>query len=395
MHVRFVDLQAQSAAIGPELQRAVSDVLARTDWILGAEIDQFEQEFAAYCETEYAIGVDSGTSALELALRAVGVGPGDEVITAANSFIATALAITHTGADVRLVDVCPGTATIDPDEIARAVTPRTKAIVPVHLYGRVAEMHTVLAIAARHGLAVIEDACQAHGARYNGRRAGSLGIAAAFSFYPAKNLGACGDAGAVVTNDPEIDRAVRLLRNYGQSEKYHHEIAGFNRRLDTIQAAILRAKLRHLDGWNASRVASAATYSELLRGSNVVPPSPVAQAEHVWHLYVIESGERDLLREALSARGVETGVHYPVPIHLQAAYRSLGCPAGSFPVSERLAGRILSLPMFPEITRAQVEHVAALVHELAEPDLTRTLVERAGPAEVPARADRTHTHGQT
>ena len=397
MRVRFVDLQAQTAAIGAEVQQVVAAALERTDWILGAEVDLFEREFADYCEADFAIGVDSGTSALELALRAVGVGPGDEVITAANTFIATALAITHTGADVRLVDVCPDTATIDPDEIISALSSRTKAIVPVHLYGRVAEMDAVLAIAAQHGLAVVEDACQAHGARLGGRRAGTLGTASAFSFYPAKNLGACGDAGAVVTNDPDIDEAVRLLRNYGQREKYHHELVGFNRRLDTIQAAILRVKLRHLDGWNACRIASAAAYSELLAGSNVALPGRAASAAHVWHLYVIESAQRDALREGLSARGIETGVHYPVPIHLQKAYESLGYPAGSFPVAERLAGRILSLPMYPELTRTQVEYVAVRVSELAQPDLASALVERAGAVarvDAPSRAGPREKHPQ-
>jgi len=376
MHVRFVDLQAQAAAIGEERLRAVSSALARTDWILGEEVGLFEQEFAEYCETQFAIGVDSGTSALELALRAVGVGPGDEVITAANTFIATVLAIAHTGADVRLVDVRADTATIDSDEIAAAVTPRTKAIVPVHLYGRIADMDAISKIAAEHELVVIEDACQAHGARYNGQRAGALGHAAAFSFYPAKNLGACGDAGAVVTSDPEIDDAVRLLRNYGQREKYHHETVGFNRRLDTIQAAILRVKLRHLDSWNARRIESAAAYSELLEGANVIVPAPARDASHVWHLYVVESAQRDALRAGLGELGIETGIHYPIPIHMQEACQDLGYAPGSFPISERLAGRILSLPMFPELTRGQLEYVATHLRQFAESDLTRALTER-------------------
>ena len=358
------------------------------NWILGAEVELFEREFADYCEADFAIGVDSGTSALELALRAIGVGPGDEVITAANTFIATALAIAHTGATVRLVDVRPDTATIDPDEIAAAVTQRTKAIVPVHLYGRVAEMDAILAIAAEQGLAVIEDACQAHGARYGGRRAGTLGTASAFSFYPAKNLGACGDAGAVVTNDPEVDDAVRLLRNYGQREKYRHEVIGFNCRLDTIQAAILRVKLRHLDAWNARRIESAAAYTDLLAHAQVVTPAHAERAMHVWHLYVIESDARDALRDGLQEHGVDTGVHYPIPIHMQPACRSFGYSAGSFPVAERLAGRILSLPLFPELTRAQIEYVAERVRELSERDLSGALGERATDATRAAETGR-------
>lgn len=358
MPVRFVDLEAQRDSLGDQVQQAAIEALSRTDWILGSEVELFEQEFAGYCDAHFAIGVDSGTSALELALRAVGVGEGDEVITAANTFIATAFAIAHAGGSIRLADVSPETSTIDPDAVEAAVTERTKAIVPVHLYGRPAEMDALQEIADRHGLAIVEDACQAHGARYKGRRAGSLGTAAAFSFYPSKNLGACGDGGAVVTSDPEVAESLRLLRNYGQREKYRHEIVGFNRRLDTIQAAILRVKLRHLDAWNASRARHAERYSELLAGSGVELPASAASGEHAWHLYVIASSERDRIQSGLSELGIQTGIHYPVPIHLHEACSYLGYQRGSFPVAERQAETILSLPMFPELTSAAVAHVA-------------------------------------
>jgi dTDP-4-amino-4,6-dideoxygalactose transaminase len=291
------------------------------------------------------------------------VGEGDEVVTAADTFIATALAISHAGAMPVLVDVDPQTANIDPRALERAIGPRTRAVVAVHLYGQPADMDAVRDVADAHGLLVVEDACQAHGARYRGRRTGSLGDAAAFSFYPAKNLGAFGDGGAVVTSDPSLAASVRTLRDYGQRRKHEHVVRGFNRRLDTLQAAFLRVKLRHLDGWNARRREHAAAYSALLEPAGLAPPRPPDDVEPVWHLYVVEVHDRDGLRAALADRGIQTGIHYPVPVHLQEAYADLGLGAGSFPVTERRAARILSLPMYPELEPAQIELVAEAVLE--------------------------------
>ena len=361
----LVDLHAQHAALADELSDAVRGAFERGDWILGEDVAAFEDEFAAYCATRHAIGTDSGLSALELALRAFGIGPGDEVITAANTFVATALAISQAGATPVLVDVDSDTYAIEPSLVEEAVTARTQAIVPVHLYGQMADMDAILDVAARHGLLVIEDACQAHGARLWGRRAGSFGHAAAFSFYPSKNLGACGDGGIVVTSDDGAADAIRVLPNYGQREKYHHVVKGFNRRLDTLQAALLRVKLRRLDEWNAARRRYADLYERLLGDADVVAPVTAAGAEHVWHLYVVRVAERDALRSYLDRCGIATGIHYPVPVHLQAAYADLGYGAGAFPVSERYAGQIVSLPMYAELDEASVERVAGAVAEFA------------------------------
>jgi dTDP-4-amino-4,6-dideoxygalactose transaminase len=357
----LVDLAAQRDAIAGELGAAVERTLARTDWILGAEVAEFEAEFAAYCGVEGAAGVDCGMSALELSLRALEIGPGDEVITAANTFIATAFAISNAGATPVLVDVDPDRYTIEPALVEQAITERTKAIVPVHLYGQLAAMEALRAIADRHGLVVVEDACQAHGARLDGRRAGSFGDAAAFSFYPSKNLGALGDGGIVVSNDESLLERVRLLRNYGQREKYRHDVVGFNRRLDTIQAAILRAKLAHLDDWNERRREAADLYGSLLAEVEIAPPSVAHSVEPVWHLYVIEVEHRDALRVHLAEAGIDTGIHYPVPIHLQPAYLTLGYATGAFPVSERAAHRIISLPMYPELSSRAIERVVDVI----------------------------------
>jgi dTDP-4-amino-4,6-dideoxygalactose transaminase len=365
MKVPFVDLRAQYQSVAREVQQAISVVLERGDFILGREVRLFEEEFAAYCGAEYAVGVDSGTSALELALRAFDIGPRDEVITAANTFIATALAISYTGATPVLVDVDPQTYTIDVSLLERVITDQTKAIVPVHLYGHPVDMDPIMEIAAKDGLVVIEDACQAHGAKYKGRRVGSLGHAAAFSFYPAKNLGAYGDGGIVVTNDRRIAESLQMLRNYGQSEKYHHLVQGFNHRLDTLQAAVLRVKLKHLDAWNASRRQHAQLYRELLATSPVVLPVEASYAEAVYHLYVIRVRDRDGLRAYLQDRGVTTGIHYPIPIHLQPGYRDLGHEKGSFPVTEEYAKQILSLPMYAELTPASIGYVAKAIEGLA------------------------------
>jgi len=365
--VPFVDLAAQYPTIAPEITEAVAKVIQSTDFILGREVGLFEEEFAAYCEAKYAVGVDSGTSALELALRAYEIGPGDEVITAANTFIASALAISHAGAKPVLVDVDPFTYTIDVAGIAKAITPRTKGILPVHLYGHPAHMDPIRQLAEKHGLVVIEDACQAHGARYKGKRAGSLGHAAAFSFYPGKNLGGFGDGGIVVTNDREIANRLEMLRNYGQKEKYHHQFRGYNRRLDTLQAAILRVKLKYLDKWNAARRWNAKLYQESLQGAGLVTPAEAAGAESVWHLYVIRTENRDVLRESLANRGISAGIHYPIPIHLQPAYKDLGHKRGDFPITEAQAQRILSLPMYAELTPEAIKHVAQSIVTVLSP----------------------------
>lgn len=363
--ITFVDLAAQYASIEAEVNEAIAKVLRKTDFILGEDVRKFEEEFAAYCDTKFAVGVDSGTSAIELALRAFDIGAGDEVITAANTFIATALGASYTGARVVLVDIDPQTYNIDPKLIEAAITERTKAIIPVHLYGQPADMEAIMEIANRHNLIVIEDACQAHGATNNGKRAGSLGHAAAFSFYPGKNLGAYGDGGAVVTNDEEAHRKLLLLRNYGQSRKYYHEMQGFNRRLDTIQAAVLRVKLKYLDQWNNARREHADVYEELLGTSAAVTPKEAPFAKSVWHLYVIRTSNRDELRERLAERGITAIMHYPTPIHFQPAYQELGYKKGDFPITEAYADQILSLPMFAELTRDELEYVADAVRELA------------------------------
>lgn len=361
VQVPLVDLAAQYTSITEEVNQAITKVLRRTDYILGRDVDLFEEEFAAFCEADYAVGVDSGTSALELALRAYGIGPGDEVITAANTFMATTLAISYTGATLVLVDIDPETYTIDLSGLERAITDRTKAIIPVHLYGHPADMDPLLEIARQHNLVVIEDACQAHGARYKGKRVGSFGHAAAFSFYPAKNLGAYGDGGLVVTNDAHVSESIRMLRNYGQREKYHHVVQGFNRRLDTLQAAVLRVKLKYLDAWNAARRQHAQLYRRLLTGNAVVVPTEMSYAESVWHLYVIRVADRSALSAYLADRGVATGIHYPIPIHLQPAYRDLGYKQGDFPVAEQYAEQILSLPMYAELTPGSIEYVAQAI----------------------------------
>lgn len=356
--VAFVDLYALHAGLGEEAVSVIDELIERGDFVLGTEVERFEAEFAAYCGAAHAVGVDSGTSAIELALRAFDVGPGDEVITAANSFIASALAISYTGATPVLVDRSASGHSIDVDAVAGAVSPRTKAIVPVHLYGQPADMDAILEIAERHGLVVIEDACQAHGARYRDRPVGSIGHAAAFSFYPAKNLGAWGDGGALVTSDAAVAERVRLLRNYGAREKYLHLTIGFNHRLDTIQAAILRLKLAYLDDWNRARRRAAQRYREVLEGTAVGVSDDPDYAYSVYHLFVVEVENRDMVRKRLGELGIETGVHYPVPIHLQPAYSDLGYMPGAFPRAEASARRVLSLPMHPTLTREEIDYVA-------------------------------------
>jgi len=355
--IPFVDLQGQYQTIAPEINAAIQGVLDRSDYILGDEVRLFEDDFAKYIGAAHALSVGSGLDALELALRAYGIGPGDEVITAANTFIATVLAIIAVGAKPVLAEMDPATYNIAPAAIEAAITPRTRGIMPVHLYGQPADMEPILAIAKKHNLLVIEDAAQAHGAKYAGKRVGAWGHAAAFSFYPGKNLGAYGDGGIITTNDAAIAEKLRYLRNYGQKVKYEHVIAGTNSRLDTIQAAILRVKLRHLDRWNALRNEHAAAYSAALADGPFALPKIAANRDHIFHLYVVQIENRPAIQELLNQRGIATGIHYPIPIHLQEACRDLGYRRGDFPLTEQASARILSLPMFPELTAQQRESV--------------------------------------
>jgi dTDP-4-amino-4,6-dideoxygalactose transaminase len=365
MGIPFVDLKAQHQPIEGEMIAAISKVIAQTNFILGEEVKVFEQQFAQYCQRDYAIGVDNGLSGLKLAMRAFDIGEGDEVIIPANTFVATAAAITFVDAKPVLVDIKPGTYNIDPDKIEAAITPRTKAIMPVHLYGIPVDIDSILGIANKHGLVVIEDACQAHGAFYKGRRAGSFGHAAAFSFYPAKNLGCAGDGGAVVTNDADAAEKMRALRNCGSKEKYYHLYEPYNHRLDTIQAAVLSVKLPHLDAWNAARAQHAALYNELLADSEYVTPATPESTTPVWHLYVIRTEHRAELQAFLSARGIGTAIHYPIPVHMQPFYKDLGYQEGDFPVTEAYAPKILSLPMYAEMTDSMVREVVAALKEFA------------------------------
>lgn len=362
MNVSFVDLKAQYQTIAEEVTQGIGRVLENTAFILGEDVKLFEHEFADYCGARFGVGMDNGTSALELALRAYGIGEGDEVITVANTFIATASAIAFTGARPILVDIDPHTYNIDVGAIEQAITGRTKALIPVHLYGQPADMDPIMELARARDLIVIEDACQAHGALYKGRRVGSIGDVACFSFYPAKNLGACGDGGMLVTNHEDIANKVRMLRNYGQKEKYHHLFIAYNRRLDTLQAAILRVKLKRLDEWNEARRENAQLYNELLPSAEVIRPVEASYAKHVYHLYVVRVQDRDELQEYLKSRGVSTGIHYPIPIHLQEAYRYLGYQQGDFPITEEYAKEILSLPMYPELAAEQIRYVVEAIN---------------------------------
>jgi dTDP-4-amino-4,6-dideoxygalactose transaminase len=362
--IPLVDLKAQYETLREEILAAIAAVLDDMHLYLGPRQQAFEEAYARYCEAAACASVSNGTDALELALRAIGIGPGDEVITQPNSFIATAEAISATGATPVFADVDERTATLDPALIGARVTPRTKAIIPVHLYGRPADMDPILAIARRHGLRVIEDACQAHGARYRGRRAGALGDLACFSFYFSKNLGAYGEAGAVTTNDPELADRIEVYRSHGSRVRYQHEMIGRNARMDEIQAAILGVKLRYLDQWNEQRRRKAALLSAALAGTSLELPVPRGdEVYEVFHLYVVRHPEREALRQFLAERGINTGIHYPLPIHLQPAYASLGYASGDFPVSERLSAQSLSLPMYAELSAEQIERIAAAVRE--------------------------------
>lgn len=359
MNVPFLDLRQHHAALRREFTAAFEAVVDASAFASGPFVSRFEQDFAAYCGAKFCVGVGNGTDALWLALLALGVGPGDEVITVPMTFMATAEAITYAGAKPVFVDIDPSTYTMNPEAVEGAITPRTRAIIPVHLYGQMADMEPILRIARRHGLKVIEDACQAHGANYGAKRAGSLGDAGCFSFYPGKNLGAFGEAGAVVTDSEELARKVQMFRDHGQARKYHHDVVGWNARMDGIQGAVLAIKLKHLDEYNEARRHHAEHYRSLLSGSpGVTLPCERSQSEHVYHLFVIRVSERDRVLKELESRGIHCGIHYPIPVHLQEAYRSLGLGRGSFPVSESCADEVLSLPMYPELTGEQIESVA-------------------------------------
>lgn len=356
--IPLVDLAAQHRVIGRDIEAAVKAVIESGAFILGQAVQDFESTFAAVSGAEYCVGVGSGLDALRLSLYALDIGAGDDVIVPANTFIATALAVSAVGARPVLVDCEPETYNIDPAQIEDALTERTKAILPVHLYGQPADMKSISEIADQHRLTVVEDAAQAHGARYGDRVCGGMGAAGCFSFYPAKNLGALGDAGAVTTNDRGLAERVARLRNYGQTSKYLHDESGFNSRLDTLQAAVLSVKLAHLGEWNAARAGHAVRYAELLHGvGDLVLPATVPDVTHVFHLFVIQTAQRDALQEFLASRGIATGIHYPVPIHLQAAYAGLGHEKGAFPNTEFLADRILSLPLYPELSNDQIDRI--------------------------------------
>lgn len=366
MDIPFVDLKAQYHSLQPEVDEAMQSVLNRTAFIMGPEVQAFEKAFGEFIGVKHVVGVGSGTSALRLALIALGIGPGDEVITVPDTYIATCEAISHTGAQVVLIEADPQTYNLDPKGIEAAITEKTKAIMPVHLYGQPADMDEIMAIARRHNLYVIEDAAQAHGARYNGRRAGSFGDLACFSFYPGKNLGAYGDGGAVVTDDDDLAARLRLLHNHGQEVKYEHLVVGYCDRLDNLQAAVLGVKLPHLDDWNAARRERAAFYDECLANvPGIVTPQIAADNESVYHLYVIRvtDGRRDALQSFLGEAGIASGLHYPIPVHLQEAYADLAHKPGDFPISEQLASQGLSLPMFAEMNDEQGTYVVNKIRE--------------------------------
>jgi dTDP-4-amino-4,6-dideoxygalactose transaminase len=363
--IPFVDLKAQYASIRTEVNAAVQGILESCQFTLGAEVAAFEKEFGEYVHAPHAVAVNTGTSALHLSLLAAGIGKGDEVITVPFTFVASVAAIEYCGATPVLVDIDPRWFNMDPAQVEKAITPRTKAIVPVHLYGQPADMDPILEIARRHKLLVIEDACQSHGAEYKGRRAGSLGDMGCFSFYPGKNLGAYGEGGMVVTANAEYARRIRMLRDWGAEKKYAHELKGYNYRMEGMQGAVLRVKLRYIEKWTEARRAHAALYTKLLAASGVPTPQEMPGARHVYHIYAIRTKQRKAWMDALLERGIHTGIHYPFPVHLLPAYADLGYSAGDFPHSEQAAAEVLSLPMFAELSAAQCEAVAEAVSALS------------------------------
>jgi dTDP-4-amino-4,6-dideoxygalactose transaminase len=373
IQVPYLDLKAQYHRIKPEIDAAVTRVLESSQFVLGAEVAEFEREFAQYSGASECVALNSGTSALHLALLAVGVGPGDEVITVPFTFVASVAAVLYAGARPILIDIDRRSFTIDPSAIQAAITPRTKAILPVHLYGQPADLDPIIEIARRHGLAVIEDAAQAHGAKYKGRPVGSIGDISCFSFYPTKNLGAYGEGGAITTNNSEYAKKIRMLRDWGQDGKYHHVLRGYNYRMEGLQGAILRVKLRHLEKWTEARRAIAAQYDRLLADSGVELPAEMAEARHVYHVYTLRTEDRDGLQASLRADGIQTAVHYGLPAHLQPAYADLGYGVGSLPESEAAARQVLSLPIYPELSETAIAKVVSAVKR-AIPCRARTLV---------------------
>jgi dTDP-4-amino-4,6-dideoxygalactose transaminase len=359
--IPFVDLKSQYFSIKSEIDAAVIGVLESTQFVLGSAVAGFEKSFASYCKTEHAIGVNSGTSALHLALLAGGIGRGDEVITTPFTFVATVSAIDYAGARAVFVDIDPETQSIDPSKIEAAITPRTKAIMPVHLHGRPVDMDPILEIARRRKVLVIEDAAQAHGAEYKGRRCGSIGDIGCFSFYPGKNLGAYGEGGAVTTNNPDYAKMVRILRDWGTDKKYYHDYKGFNYRMEGVQGAVLGVKMKYIEAWTEARRKHAAQYDALFAGQPFRAPPPPADIRHVYHVYAIRHPKREALMAHLTEKGVSSGIHYPVPVHLQKSFAELGYKPGDFPHAERATRETLSLPMFPELKPEQVEAVAAAV----------------------------------
>jgi len=365
--VPFLDLRAQFAQVGDEVSAALREVAGSGTYVLGPKVASFERAFAEYVGVRHCVGVNSGTSALHLALLCAGVGPGDEVITVPMTFIATSWAISYTGATPVFVDVDPRTYTMDVAQVERRITPRTKALLPVHLYGQPADLAPLLEISRYHGIPLIEDAAQSHGARYRGRAAGTFGLCGCFSFYPGKNLGAYGEGGAVVTDDDGIANRLKSLRDHAQQQRYHHEEIGFNYRMDAFQGAVLGIKLKYLEEWTAARIQAARRYTEWLEPQPLERPAEAAGRRHVWHLYVVLLRERDRIRKALEGRGIQTGLHYPIPLHLQKAYARLGHRRGDFPVAERIGEECLTLPLFPEITPAEQDAVvSALADALKE-----------------------------
>ncbi len=374
MRVEFMDVRSHHIALERELDEAIHKVIECSSFSGGHFVEHFEEQFAGLCDCDYAIGLGSGTEALWLTLLALGVGPGDEVITVPMTFLATAEAISFTGGRPIFVDIDPLTYTMDPAKLESAITPKTKAIIPVHLFGQCADMDPILEIARKFGVPVIEDACQAHGAEYNRRLAGSMGVAGCFSFYPGKNLGAFGEAGAVSTNDPELRKRIQILRDHGQRKKYHHSHIGWNARMDGIQAAVLSVKLPYLQERNAQRRTNARLYNQLLHGyREVITPGEADSSKHVYHLYVVRLQERDRILSQLAEQGVICGIHYPIPVHLQEAYRGLGLEEGSFPVAEQCAKEFLSLPMFPELDCEQIERVVESLTELSSDTRSPTI----------------------
>lgn len=368
MKINFVDLKRQYESIKDEIDPAIQNVIENASFIMGPDMKEFEKEFAKFCGAKHCIGVDSGTTALSLAIKAIGIKPGDEVITVPNTFIATTLAVSDVGAKLKFVDIDPHTYNMSPDELEKAISEKTKLIIPVHLYGQCCDMDQIMKIADKHNIPVLEDACQAHGADFKGKKAGTFGIAGCFSFYPGKNLGAYGDGGAVITDDDQIAESIEMLRNYGQKKKYYHSLKGHNHRLDSIQAAVLRVKLKHLDSWNRSRNKNAQVYNKHLKkliGEKVIIPYEHGKGSHIYHLYVIRvpKDKRDGLIRYLAEKDIYAGIHYPIPIHMQDAYKELQEHIGKFPLTEKYAEEIVSLPMFPELTEEEIMFVCENIKE--------------------------------